>query len=85
MTLDLMLHNDDDNYLQSTHYVPNTALCALYGIYLIFTRTPGNRSYSIFTQDETEGDRGDKDNSSTQLIRHRAVINSTSFIIPVWD
>lgn len=83
MTLDLMLHNDDDNYLLSTHYVPNIALCALYVIYLIFTRTPGSSSYSIFTQEETEVDRGDKDNASTQLIRGRAVINS--FIISIWD
>lgn len=53
-----MLVNDND-----IHYVPNTVLCALYVIYLIFTTTPGTRNgYSMFTEEETEVNRGDRDN-----------------------
>lgn len=87
MTLGLMLVNDNDihyvpNTVLSIHYVPDTMLCALYVIYLIFTTTLGTRNgYSMFTEEETEVNRGDRDNSSMWLTRGRMVINNTSSTI----
>ena len=51
MLLGLILINDDKNYVLSIHNVPNTMLCALYVIYLIFTIAPVNKGgYSMLVK-----------------------------------
>lgn len=74
MTLGLMLVNDDDNYLLSIHFVPNTALCALWYLLNIDNNARNRGGYSAFTE-ETEVGRSDKDYARAWLTRGRAVVN----------